>query len=851
LFLLLKTSIRDSFDNFTTQLIDMRLFFLWVCFLTVTRLWAQEVKTPDQFLGYPLGQKFTVHHRIVAYFHEMANAAPARMKLENYGQTEEGRELLLAVVSSPANMARMEEIRKNNLLLTGLLKGGKAETAAPAIVWLSYNVHGNEASSSEVAMKVIYELVSGKNPSVEKWLEQTVVIIDPCLNPDGRDRYVNWLTQVTGKNPVANPDAREHDEPWPGGRSNHYYFDLNRDWAWQTQIETRQRIQQYNRWMPVIHCDFHEQYPSSPYYFAPAAEPLHEVITPWQRSFQTVIGKNHARYFDANGWLYFTKEYFDLFYPAYGDSYPIYNGSIGITYEQAGHSMAGLAISVGADTLRLTDRIAHHFTTSMSTIEVAAANASQLNTAFEAYFSTAKRSGYGPYRTYLISGAQQDKLEKLKELLDLNQISYSYARNGVSGKGFHFLNAQEENFNTASGDLIVSTVQPKGALVKVLFEPQSVLSDTATYDITAWSLPYAHGLDAWAIKTDLATDPAYTIPKPLPVSTNDYAYLVKYQSFKDAVFLAALLQEGIRVRFAEKDFLAEGKPYPKGSLIVLRNGNQGKIEKLVQIAAQQQVQLYSIHSGFMESGFDLGSDKIHEMRKPVVALVSENTATSTAVGEVWHYFEKQLNYPLIILNEANLESASLKKIDILIFTDGYHKVLTEKEGFLKAWVKQGGKIIALEAALNDMATGDWGLHTKKDDAAKEEEKKDSDITVKKYGDRERQGISNNIPGAIYKVDLDDSHPLAFGYGNHYFTLKMNSILLDFFKDGWNVGSIKNKNRVAGFVGSQVSTKIKDGTVIGVQNMGRGTVIYFADNPLFRSFWEGGKLIFANAIFLSN
>jgi len=832
-------------------MIDMRLFFLWVCFLTVTRLQAQEVKTPDQFLGYPLGQKFTVHHRIVAYFNELANAVPARIKLENYGQTEEGRELLIAIISSPANMAKIEEIRNNNLRLTGLLSGNKAETSAPAIVWLSYNVHGNEASSSEVAMKLLYELVSGKNPSVEKWLEQTVVIIDPCLNPDGRDRYVNWLTQVTGKNPVANPDAREHDEPWPGGRSNHYYFDLNRDWAWQSQIETRQRIKQYNRWMPVIHCDFHEQYPSSPYYFAPAAEPFHEVITPWQRSFQTVIGKNHARYFDANGWLYFTKEYFDLFYPAYGDSYPIYNGSIGMTYEQAGHSMAGLAISLGADTLRLSDRIAHHFTTSLSTIEVAAANAVQLNTAFQTYFASAMRSGYGPYRTYLISGAQQDKLEKLKELLDLNQISYGYARKSVAGKGYHYLNATEENFNTAEGDLIVSTVQPKGALVKVLFEPQSVLSDTATYDITAWSLPYAHGLDAWALKTDLPADPAYAMVKPTPVSTNDYAYLVKYQSFKDAVFLAALLQEGIRVRFAEKDFLAEGKPYAKGSLIVLRNGNQGKIEKLVQIAAQQQVQLYSIHSGFMESGFDLGSDKIHEMRKPIVALVSENTTTSTAFGEVWHYFEKQLNYPLIILNEASLESASLKKIDVLIFTDGYHKVLTEKDGFLKAWVKQGGKIIALEAAVNDMATGDWGLHIKKDDASKDDEKKESDSILKKYGDRERQGISNNIPGAIYKVDLDDSHPLAFGYGNHYFTLKMNSIILDFFKDGWNVGSIKNKNRVAGFVGSQVSTKIKDGTVIGVQNMGRGTLIYFADNPLFRSFWEGGKLIFANALFLSN
>ena len=209
------------------------------------------------------------------------------MQLQTYGYTNEGKELLIAIVSAPENINKIDEIRKNNLRLTGLLNDKSADINMPTVVWLSYNVHGNEASSTEVGMKVLYELVSGKNEKVNNWLNNVVVIIDPCLNPDGRDRYVNWYNQMVGKNPNSNPLSREHDEPWPGGRSNHYNFDLNRDWAWQTQVETQQRIKKYNEWMPEIHCDFHEQYPSEPYYFAPAAEPFHEIITPWQRSFQT------------------------------------------------------------------------------------------------------------------------------------------------------------------------------------------------------------------------------------------------------------------------------------------------------------------------------------------------------------------------------------------------------------------------------------------------------------------------------------------------------------------------------------------------------------------------------------
>ena len=312
--------------------------FLMLSFLAGT---YAQLKNPDQFLGYTLGDKYTPHYKIVNYFNYVSTVAASQMKLQQYGETNEGRSLLLAFVASPENFPKLEEIRKNNLRLTGLLNDKPGDVNAPAIVWLSYNVHGNETSSSETAMKVLYELLNPSNTKTKEYLKNSIVIIDPCLNPDGRDRYVNWQMQMIGKDANPNPDAREHDEPWPGGRTNHYNFDLNRDWAWQTQVETKQRLKVFNQWMPHVHSDYHEQGINNPYYFAPAAEPYHEVITQFQRSFQIEIGKNNAKYFDENGLLYFTKEVFDLFYPSYGDTYPLYNGSIGMTFEQAGHSRSG------------------------------------------------------------------------------------------------------------------------------------------------------------------------------------------------------------------------------------------------------------------------------------------------------------------------------------------------------------------------------------------------------------------------------------------------------------------------------------------------------------------------------
>ena len=826
----------------------MRKFGFFVLTLFVLLDGRAQMKSPDAFLGYELGSRYTPHHRIVDYFNHAAANMPQQMKLEKYGQTNEGRDLLIAIIASPENFPRLEEIRKNNLRLTGLMGDQAGQVNAPAIVWLSYNVHGNEPSSSEVSMKTLYELLNPANAQSKDWLKNTIVIIDPCINPDGRDRYVNWFTQMVGKKYNTNPNSREHSEPWPGGRTNHYNFDLNRDWAWQTQVETRQRIKKYNEWMPHIHCDYHEQDYNSPYYFAPAAEPFHEVITPWQREFQTSIGRNHARYFDANGWLYFTREYFDLFYPSYGDTYPTYNGAIGMTYEQAGHSSGGLAVlKSDGDTLTLKDRILHHFTTSMSTIEIASKNAAKLVSEFKKFFDDAVAKGSGEYKSYVVTSPDSRRLDGLKELLTANAIRYgNYFQAGA--KGYNYFTGKEETISLDAYSIVVNSLQPKAALIQVLFEPRSRLSDSATYDITAWSLPYAYGLRSYAVKTALpstgsATAPINTIPSA------SYGYLVRYQSFTDAAMLGSLLQKGFRVRFAEKEFSFQNKNFAKGTLIILRSGNERIFSTLPDLLNRYHALADVVETGFMQTGMDFGSDKVHLIRKPNVAMLTGAGVGPEAAGEIWHLFEQQLDYPISLINADELGGVNWKTIDVLIMPNGVYKFLADKDGGndLKTWVKQGGRIIAIENAASQMAGGDWGFKLKK---------ADEDTTTKKpYGflrkfeNRERDGIVNNIPGAIYKLELDNSHPLAFGYPDQYFTLKQNDNLYEFMKEGWNIGVLKKENQVAGFVGSKVREKIKDGTTIGMVQMGNGSITFFADDPIFRSFWENGKLLLCNAIFL--
>ena len=315
------------------------ILLLTITFATITN--GQDLKSPSDFLGYEIGTQFSRHYQVLDYFNHIAKSKKNNIILKNYGLTYERRPLFYAVISSENNILNIENIRKSNL---SSLDRENKEVNDKSIVWLSYGIHGNESSSTEAAMQTAYELLTERTDL----LENTIVIIDPCLNPDGRDRYVNWYNQTKSTPYNNNIESKEHTEPWPNGRSNHYLFDLNRDWAWLTQVESELRIKEYQKWLPSLHVDFHEQGIDEPYYFAPAAEPYHEQITKWQREFQNIVGENNAKYFDKNGWLYFTEEIFDLLYPSYGDTYPSMLGSIGMTYEQAGGGIAGLGVINGS-----------------------------------------------------------------------------------------------------------------------------------------------------------------------------------------------------------------------------------------------------------------------------------------------------------------------------------------------------------------------------------------------------------------------------------------------------------------------------------------------------------------------
>ncbi|MGB8193594.1 MAG: M14 metallopeptidase family protein [Chitinophagaceae bacterium] len=819
--------------------------------------WAQTLQSPEQFLHYKLGDKFTPHYKIVDYFRHVSQSMPNMVKLEQYGETYEGRPLYLAFISTPENIARLESIRMNNLRLANSTK----DRAAPiedgmVIVWLSYNVHGNEPSSSEAALKTVHALADPANTRTKEWLKNTVVIIDPCLNPDGRDRYVNWFTSVSGRKPNADPQSREHSEPWPGGRTNHYNFDLNRDWAWQTQVETQHRIKKYNEWLPQVHVDFHEQGFNEPYYFAPAAEPFHEVITPWQREFQTMIGRNNAKYFDQQGWLYFTKERFDLFYPSYGDTYPTYNGSIGMTYEQGGHSRGGLAVvTEDEDTLTLADRLEHHYTTSIATIEISSLNALRVQKEFHKYFNDAVNVGGGEFKSIVVKTDGGDKLERLKKLLDRNAIDWSYA-NAASLSGLNYATGKTENFKTDAQDIVINMNQAKSNLVRVLFERNSKLSDSATYDITAWSMPYAYGVQAYGLNNYVTGSSRQPAAQSTVTVQPSYAYAAKWNGLQSAKFLGQLLQQNIKVRYVEQGFTIKGQSFEKGSLLITRAANaqvNNLHGKVMDAAKATGVEIAGLESGFVDKGFDVGSDRVRIINTPKVAMITGSGVGSNAAGEIWHFFEQQLEYPVTLINQDELSRASWKDIDVLIMPDGFYRFLNDKPAAeqLKTWVQQGGRLIAFENAAAQLSRADWGMkikEEKKDD--KKEEKKDDYTLLRRYENRERDFLSGSIPGSVYRVQLDNSHPLAFGYGDTYYTLKQDDNIYDFIKEGgWNVGVLKKDNYVSGFAGVKTKERLRDGVLFGVQDMGRGNVIYLADDVLFRSFWENGKLLLCNAVFL--
>lgn len=829
----------------------MKRILAFIIAFSLSSLAMGQLKSPQEFLGYQIGTKITPHWKVLEYYKHVSTQVPNQVKYEQYGVSFEGRPMYVFFISSGKNISRLEDIRKSNLQIVGETTGSGIMQDLPAIIWMSNNAHGNETSSMESSMMTLYQLVNPQNSASQKQLENTLVIIDPCLNPDGTERYNNWQNGILGAKYHPDLYAREHSEPWPGGRVNHYYFDLNRDWAWQTQVESQQRMEIYNAWLPHIHIDFHEMGINAPYYFPPAAEPLHEVITSWQREFQTTIGQHNAKYFDQKGWLYFTKERFDLFYPSYGDTYPIYSGAIGMTYEKAGNSSAGLGVYTDQkDTLTLVDRAIQHHASGMNLVEIVSQNSSKVVEEFKSFYTKANSGELASFQSYVIKYEpnHESRIRSLLDLMDKNNIRY-YTAEGTF-KGLDYSTKKSTTYTAKTKDLVIPGNQPKAALVRVLFEPEAKLKDSVTYDITAWSMPYVYGLQGVASQTKVSGTKPYALEKVNNTIGNSFGYAIKWDGFSSAQLLASLLQKKISVKRSDYAFKLNGEDFPRGSLLVMSSTNKAQeIQKsLKELADKHSVKVYTISSGILEGAKDLGSSDVKTIKAPKVLMLAGEGQRALNVGEVWHYFDQQLQYPIILVHPKDIGRIKWSEIDVFIMPGGSYPFLNDKtqgENFAN-WLRAGGKVIALESAVAQLSAQSWVKlkPVKQDTTAKAKED-----PLKPYADRERESLKEYTAGAIYKVDFDATHPLMYG-NKEYYTLRQNGTLYQYYKDGagWNVGYIHENALMSGFVGQHLSKQIKNGLVFGTESVGAGTIVYLVDNVLFRNFWDSGKLVMANAVF---
>jgi hypothetical protein len=830
-----------------------------IIFCYTFKIDGQVIKSPDEFLGYALGTQFTFHHRAVEYFRYVAEISPLA-EYRSYGTTYEGRDLGVCIISGEENLADLEEYRKNNLIKTGLAEGNFTGKQIP-IVWLAYNVHGNESAGMEAAMKTLHTLVTGSFPGANEWLRSCIIIIDPCQNPDGRDLYTGRFR--SSQNLIPNPDRAtwEHNQGWPGARTNHYMFDLNRDWTWQTQVETSQRIAFYNQFMPHVHADFHEMGAESTFFFPPGAKPWHEVITPWQKQFHEQTGKSNAELFDENSKLYYTKENYDLFCPSFGDTWPLFNGAIGFTYEQGGSGYSGLAYKQqSGDTLTLKKRIYGHFTASMATIKVAYENREKLIDEFNKFFSGTAGKPSFQYKSVIIKGSNdQSSLNDLFELLTKNQIRYSYAGStGKKFKGFDYGANTEGEVTIEKGDILISSNQPQSRFVQVLFEPDSEASDSLSYDLTAWALPYAYNIKAFAVADEIKPlKEKIELPEIINEIPADkpYAYIADYKGFNTLKLISALYLKKIKSRYNLKPFTIDSVSFTRGSFVITRGDNAEMESSFDQMVTDQankfQVKLKPVKSGLVEKGKDFGSDYSPLRKKKSVALLCGEGTSAGAVGELWYFFERELEYPVSMINSSNAASVDLNDYDVLLLTSGSYSKLKDT---IADFARRGGRVVAFESAISVFATNKStslfkAIETRTAElkAAEKKEKSDDLSHLKKFGDERRHLLSEKSAGSIYKVMVDTTNPFGFGLGTEWFILK-RSQAYPFLPGGNNIGYILDSKPVSGFAGYKFQKLIKNTMVIGSERIGKGEVIYITDDPYYRAFWNSGRALLWNVVF---
>ncbi|MEA2695030.1 MAG: hypothetical protein QOJ16_4417 [Acidobacteriota bacterium] len=825
----------------------------------------ERVPRPEAFLGYPLGERFTTWDRIQAYFDALASASN-RVKVWTYGETYEGRPLKLVAIGSPENLAHLDQLRAEHLRLAdpGALSRDERERLVerlPLVVWLAYGVHGNESSSSEAAMAVAYVLAAGQG-EVPGLLHDTVVLIDPLVNPDGRERYVHSFEERRGAEPNPRVAASEHWEPWPGGRQNHYLVDLNRDWAWASQQETRQRLAAYRAWEPQVYVDFHEMGSEASYFFPPPAEPVHPQISRRIVSWLDTFGRANAAAFDRQGWVYFKGQSYDLFYPGYGDSYPSLRGAVGMTYEMAGGGRGGVALTLPDGTpLTLADRIARHFTTSLATVRTAASHRLKIL----ADFVETREGPAGPGRTYLWPADRQEA-RALADLLTLHGIRVRQLGEPATIKArrlAHVPGAEEEK-RFPAGTYAVSTAQPLGTLVQVLLDYDSPMGDpflkrqrrrlednlsAEFYDITAWSLPLAYNLEAWVS----AGEPGGAKPVAAPAAgvhgTAGIGVLVRPQGLATYRLAAALQRRGLHYRVALTGFSVEGTEYPSGTLFVPRHGNPDLDKALGGLLAENGLAAQGIAASFEIKGLSLGSREMAAVRPVRVGLVSGEGVDPTSFGFLWSLLDRQIGVRHDRLDLSRLGEVELGELDVLVFPDGdYGRVPEKTREVLDGWIKAGGELVAIGDAVTWLAEHQMTT-VKKWEPPKDKEKGDPELSEELEAPSGLALRAIATPGAALATRMQGNHPLTVGLDASPAVLVEGSLVLRAMGDPRKDVLVAQTERpvIAGFAFPEAEQRLAGSLLVGAENRGKGSVILFAQNPAFRLFWRATTPIFLNAV----
>jgi hypothetical protein len=818
---------------------------------------AQTVPSPEDVLGYPLGERFTDAASVVRYAEALA-AGSERVELVRYGTTPEGRPLVLLVVATESNLRRMDELLADNARLlspeVGPEDARSIARANPSVVWFTYGQHGDESASTEAALWTAYELAAG-SPDVDGILDSVVVVLDPAANPDGRDRYVQWYRGVRGLLPNPSPGASEHHPPWPAGRYNHYLFDLNRDWTWATQAETRGRLLQWGRWNPQVHVDFHEMGYRGTYFFFPAAEPVNPIYPDYTLRWAEYFGRANAAEFDRRRWLYYSGEQFDLFYPGYGDSWPSLVGAIGMTYEQAGSGGAGLEVERRDGTLlTLRERATHHRVAGISTLRATMHRKTDLLMEYAAFH---RGQGDGLSDVLLVPGEDRAATDALVDLLHNQGVRVERATRAFRATSRPHLGFPPRD-EFPIGTLRIQSRQARGRLALTLLQPETLVDEavSATYDITAWSLPYAYGVEAHSAAQGV--DGGFrSVPGMVPAVTEEagiedaYGYLVP-PGFESAGPIYRYVAAGGRAYALPEPFEAAGGRWLAGTYFL--PGDQGAVDRLT--AAGLGSLASPVTSGRTSSGRDLGTQRSLTVTPPRIGVLTGDGLSPTSFGAVWFLLEQLAGIPFDALPSRLLERRGLAEYEVLVIPSGSPGSSLDEDGriALEDWLRTGGTLVALSQSARWVAETLAGIERRSDE---EETSADEGrrLGLRTVDERRSDAWEDAVHGIILPVRVDADHPLGWGSGTgndsrRAFVLHLEDLAFEpSDRFATVVAFEEGVQAVSGVASESVLQELSASSWLVTGRVGSGRVILFADDPLFRLMWRSNFPLFTNALLL--